>query len=82
MHRIIASLLFSTLAVVFSTTARAEVPQQVRASIDRITGGKGAYVADDGAYKVVFPREEATIVTDDSERGPRCTANRSDERWG
>ncbi len=63
MHRIIASLLFSILAVVFSTRASAEVPQQVRASIDRITGGKGSHVSGDGVYKVIFPREEATIVT-------------------
>src|SRR6266550_2340238 len=75
MHRIIACLLFSTLAVVFSTVATAEVPQQVRTSIDRITGGKGAYVADDGAYKVVFPREEATIVTNDRTLSPNLGLN-------
>jgi hypothetical protein len=51
MLRIFAGLSLSTLAVVFSTTAKAEVPQQVRVSIDRITGGKGAYIADDGASR-------------------------------
>src|SRR6266853_2759492 len=75
MHRIIASLLFNSLTVAFSTLATAEVPQQVRTSIDRITGGKGAYVADDGAYKVVFPREEATIVTDDRTLSPNLGLN-------
>src|SRR5216683_1349700 len=75
MHRIIASLLFNSLTVAFSTLATAEVPQQARTSIDRITGGKGAYVADDGAYKVVFPREEATIVTDDRTLSPNLGLN-------
>src|SRR5216683_2753051 len=75
MHRIIASLLFNSLTVAFSTLATAEVPQQARTSIDRITGGKGAYVADDGAYKVVFPREEATIVTDDRTLSPGLGLN-------
>ncbi len=65
MHRIIASLLFSTLAAVFATAARAEVPQQMRALLDRSTGGKGSYVAGEGVYKVIFPREQATVVTDD-----------------
>ncbi len=64
MHRIIASLLFSTLAAVFATAARAEVPQQIRTLLDRSTGGKGSYVAGEGVYKVIFPREQATIVTD------------------
>lgn len=36
MLRIFASLSLSTLAVVFSTAAQAEVRQQVRVSIDRI----------------------------------------------
>jgi len=75
MHRVLASLLFNSLTVAFSTLATAEVPQQVRTSIDRITGGKGAYVADDGAYKVVFPREEATIVTDDRTLSPNLGLN-------
>src|SRR5260370_22599821 len=75
MHRIIASLLFNSLTVVFATLATAEVPQRVRTSIDRITGSKGAYVADDGVYKGVFPRDEATIVTDDRTLSPNLRLN-------
>jgi hypothetical protein len=41
-----------------------EVPENTRTSIDRIIGGKGAYIADEGVYKLVLPREEATIVQD------------------
>ena len=59
MPRILTS---SFLVAAFTTVAMSAVPQQARISIDRITGGKGAYVADDGAYKVVFLREEATIA--------------------
>src|SRR6185369_5771321 len=65
MPRLIASTWLAVVAVAFSMTATAAVPQQTRVLIDRITSGKGAYAADDGAYKVVFPREEATIVRDD-----------------
>src|SRR5229473_8560756 len=75
MHRIIASLLFNSLTVAFSTLATAEVPQQVRASIDRITGGKGSYVASEGVYKVIFPREEATIATEDHALSPNLSLN-------
>src|SRR5712692_4475499 len=75
MLRILARLSLSTLAIVFSAAAKAEVPQQVRTSIDRITGGKGVYVADDGAYKVAFPREGATIVTDDRTLSPSLGLN-------
>src|SRR6266446_3871358 len=74
MYRIKASLVF-TVAVVFSTPSTAEVPQRVRTSIDHITGGKGAYVADDGVYKVIFPREEATIVTEDRTLPPNLGLN-------
>src|SRR6266699_5997297 len=72
---VIAISSFSILAAVFSTAAIAAVPQQARVSIDRITGSKGTYVADDGVYKVVFPRDEATIVTDDRTLSPNLGLN-------
>src|SRR6266851_936445 len=75
MRNFFASSMFSILAAVFSTAAIAAVPQQARVSIDRITGGKGTYLADDGAYKVVFPREEATIITDDRTLSPSLGLN-------
>jgi hypothetical protein len=54
----------SVSAILLTTTATAEVPQQERAAIDRIIGGRGSYAADDGCYKVELPREAATIVQD------------------
>lgn len=48
----------------FSTALSGQVSQQVRASIDRIVGGQGAYSPDSKVYKVGLPRSEATIVYD------------------
>jgi hypothetical protein len=75
MPRLLASSFLGVVTIGFSMAAIAAVPQQSRASIDRITGGKGAYAADDGAYKVVLPREEATIVTDDQTLSPNLGLN-------
>src|SRR5229473_6709060 len=75
MPRLFANLFLGAVTVGFSIAVMAAVPPQARVSIDRITGGKGAYVADDGAYKVVFPREEATIVTDDQTLSPGLGLN-------
>jgi len=75
MLRIIASLSFGASAIIFPTAARAEVPQQVRTSIERIIGAKGSYIANEGVYKVILPREEATIVTDDQTLFPNLSLN-------
>src|SRR5260370_39230272 len=63
------------LGIVFLKEARTEVPQQVRTSIDRIIDGKGSYIADEGVYKVIIPREEATSVTDDQSLSPKLSLN-------
>jgi hypothetical protein len=39
----------------------AAVPEQARASIDRVIGQKGTYISDDGVYRIILPREETTI---------------------
>ena len=52
-----------------------QVPQQVRVSIDRITGGQGAYIPDDKVYKIVLPRTEATIVYDWQTLSPNLGLN-------
>lgn len=75
MPRVFGSLFLGGVTVGFSMAVMAAVPPQARVSIDRITGGKGAYVADDGAYRVIFPREEATIVTDDRTLSPGLGLN-------
>src|SRR5258708_15919356 len=72
MRVIVAALL---LAVVAVSSSMAEVPEQARAAIDRITGGKGTYIADEGVYKVVLPREAATIVLDYQTLSPNVGLN-------
>jgi hypothetical protein len=61
--------------VFFANAANATVSQQTRALIDRLMGGKGTYAADDGVYRVVFPREEATIVQDYQSLSPNLGLN-------
>jgi hypothetical protein len=53
----------------------AEVPPEERASIDRVTGVRGVYVPDDGVYKIILPREEATIVQDYQTLSPNLGIN-------
>jgi hypothetical protein len=50
--------------VMFSVTALAAVSEQTRTSIDRAIGHKGTYIPEEGVYKILFPREEATVVQD------------------
>jgi len=61
LNRILAA---SLLAIADVSSSMAEVPDQARAAIDRIIGGIGTYVTDEGVYKVALPREVATIVLD------------------
>ena len=70
----LANVLVTLLAVVFSTFAMCEVPQQER-DRDSVTGGKGTYVDDDGVYKVIFPREDATFVRDGQTLSPNLDLN-------
>ena len=66
---------FILLATLYSTVLIGQVPEQVRVSIDRITGIEGKYVADDGVYKIVLPRTEATIVYDYQTLSPNLGLN-------
>ena len=52
------------LSIMGTSSSMAEVPEQSRATIDRIIGAKGIYVTDESVYKIVLPREAATIVYD------------------
>jgi len=72
MRDIVAVLL---LAVVGVASAMAEVPERARADIDRIIRDKGTYAADEGVYKVVLPREAATIVQDSQTLSPNVGLN-------
>lgn len=75
MTRILVNSRMSILIALFSTALPGQVPQQVRVSIDRIIGGQGTYFSDDQVYKVVVPREEATIVYDWQTLSPNLGLN-------
>src|SRR6266404_6609372 len=75
MPRIFVKPQIAILTALFSTVLTGQVPQQVRVSIVRITGGQGAYVPDDQVYKVVLPREEAAIVWDYQTLSPNLGLN-------
>ena len=49
-------------AVVFMNAARAEISEETRASIDRITGAKGAYTAEEDVHRVSFPRSDLKVT--------------------
>jgi hypothetical protein len=53
----------------------ADIPPQDRAAIDGIIGSKGTYVSDEGTYKIVLPREAATIVQDYQKLSPNIGLN-------
>src|SRR6476469_7863953 len=61
--------------VLFSVTAMAAVSEQTRTTIDRVIGHKGSYVPEEGVYKVLLPREEATIVQDYQTLSPNLGLN-------
>jgi hypothetical protein len=75
MYGVFSGLNLTVSILLFSSLAAAEVPPEVRTNIDRIIGGKGAYSAGDGAYKVVLPRETATIVQDFQKLSPNLELN-------
>jgi hypothetical protein len=75
MLRVAVNYQFGLLAALFSAVSIGQIPQHVRVSIDSTIGGQGAYVADDGVYKIVLPREEATIVYDYQTLSPNLGLN-------
>lgn len=52
------------IALSVASALHAQVPETHRHEIDRIIGAKGVFVPEEGVYKVVLPREAATIVLD------------------
>jgi hypothetical protein len=61
--------------LILSAETFATVPAQVQVSIDSVIGGRGTYVPDEGVYKVVLPREAATIVQDYQRLSPNLGLN-------
>ena len=75
MRGVFANLQIGIFSASFSTVLSAQVPQEARLWVDRIVGGKGAYIPDSKVYKVVFPRSEATIVYDYQALSPNLGLN-------
>lgn len=69
---ILAALLLTSIA---PSLSMAEVPEQNRTTIARTIGAKGTYASDEGAYRVVVPREAATIVQDSQTLSPNVGLN-------
>jgi len=56
--------------LLIALVGRAAVPEGTRSVIDGIMKQKGSYVADEGVYKCVLPREAAIIVQDYESMSP------------
>ena len=64
-----------TLAVATSLPLMAEVPKQARTAIDRTIGSPGTYIPEEGVYKIVLPKPEATVVLDYQTLSPNFGLN-------
>ena len=62
-------------AFLASMAAIAAVPNETRDTIDRLIGSKGSYASEEGVYKIVLPRAEATIVLDYQTLSPNLGLN-------
>ena len=51
-------------AVAVATVCPAALTDAQKSAIDRITGGKGTYTAEEDVYKVTFPRTEVKVQVD------------------
>lgn len=65
----------ANLLLSIALVARAAVPEGTRTSIDGIMKQKGSYLADEGVYKFVLPREAAIIVQDYESMSPNLGFN-------
>src|SRR5215471_2897775 len=75
--KVVNSCLLPTLLISIGliSSSMAQVPEQARAAIDRIVGGKGTYIAGEGVYKIVLPRPEVTVVLDYQKLSPNIGLN-------
>src|SRR4051812_20662049 len=68
-------LVLLLLVTATASRSKAEVPEEARDAIDRIVGTKGANIPDEGVYRIVLPREGATIVQDYQTLSPNFGMN-------
>src|SRR5262245_14759469 len=55
-------LLLVAIPAFLTNAVLAEMPERVRASIDQITGTKGAYTAEEDVHRVSFPRSDLKVT--------------------
>lgn len=75
MNRIRRVCLAAITIVLLANTETAEISQQTRTSIDHVIGRKGSYVPEEGVYKIILPREDATVVQDYQTLSPNLGLN-------
>ena len=75
MNRILRIYEPAITIVLFASTVTAAVSEQTRTSIDQVIGHKGSYATEEGVYKIILPREEATIVQDYQTLSPNLGLN-------
>src|SRR5215472_17226222 len=63
------------ILALMGTRAVAQVPAEHQRAIDGIVGARGTYIADDRAYRIILPREAATIVQDYQTLSPNLGLN-------
>ncbi len=57
-----ASTPFVIAFALLASTAQAELSEKIRASIDQVTGAKGAYTAEEDVHRVSFPRSDLKVT--------------------
>lgn len=50
------------ISAAMTNTSNAAMPEQMRSSIDQITGTKGAYTAEEDVHRVSFPRSDLKVT--------------------
>src|SRR5262249_53680648 len=70
-----SSLPSANLLLLIALVGRAAVPEGTQSMIDGIMKQKGSYMADEGVYKFVLPREAAIIVQDYESMSPNLGFN-------
>jgi hypothetical protein len=61
---------FMIAAALFASSAQAELSDKTRASIDQITGAKGAYTAEEDVHRVSFPRSDLKVTIENRPAHP------------
>lgn len=58
------AFLLGLLLISCTQAVQAQIPQSEQHGIDRIIGAKGTYIPQEGVYRIILPREAATLVLD------------------